>query len=260
MTDSTTAPADVVAEIDDVIAEAEAAETEAPVYDVTGLAQQMAEDYDVDLAEVEGTGKDGRIVVPDVDKYIKARAAEAEQAETEASADPGTEEAPAKKTPSKQKPAKKTGEPSFVPSLPNINQGLIEVHHTIRAVAEVGSGDWFSSIVSVEDADENLGRMMGEGWSLLKTQSLGYGPDGIEMLWVFGRFDEDAQTREWPWREIHHITRRVGDLGDDGRGISGMAANALINGYLQSGWDLAAVEALDKSAGGAVNMMWILVR
>jgi hypothetical protein len=255
MSDSPTAPADVVAELDEVIAQAEQAEGTEGI-DATGLAEQMAADFNVDLAEVTGSGKGGRITVPDVEKFIKAREAEAE-APAEA------EKAPAKpKAKAKAKPKAKAtaAQPLAVDGLPHITKGLVEVHHTIRALAEHGSGDWFNSIVSVEDADDNLSTMMSEGWSLLKTQSLGYGPDGIEMLWVFGRFAEEPEVREWPYREIHHITRRVGGLGDDGRGISGLAANALINGYLSEGWDLAHAEGLDKSQGGAVNMMWILVR
>lgn len=259
MSDLPTAPADVVAELDEVIAQAEQTEGGSG-FDATELAEQMAADNGVDLAEVKGTGKGGRITVPDVDRFIKAKAEEAEapQEEEKAPAEPK----PKAKAKAKAKPrAKASADQALaMDGLPNITKGLVEVHHTIRALAEMGSGDWFQSIVSVEEADDNLSTMMSEGWSLLKTQSLGYGPDGIEMLWVFGRFAEEQEVREWPYREIHHITRRVGGMGDDGRGISGIDANAMIRGYLDEGWDLAHVEGLDKSQGGAVNMMWILVR
>ena len=270
MVDRPTAPADVVAELDEVIEQAEQAEAAVVVpgtsgFDATGLAEQMAADNGVDLAEVEGTGKDGRITVPDVDRFIKQKAAEADQAEeeAEASAKSGTEtpDEESKPKPKAKAKAKAKGEAvTLLPPLPNIIRGLAEVHHTIRSVGEVGSGDWFNSIVSVQDADENLSAMMGDGWSLIKTQSMGYGPDGIEMLWVFGKFKEDAVVKDWPDREIHHVSRVVGGMGDDGRGVSGLAANALVNGYFETGWDLADVGALGEAVGGAVNMMWVFVR
>lgn len=265
MTNGNTAPADVVAELDEVIAEAEQAEASAlpepTTVDATGLAEQMASDNGVNLAEVEGTGKDGRVTVPDVDRFIKAQAAEAEQAKADVPAD-GETATPKKskaKTKAKAKPKAK-GFPSGIPPLPNIITGLVEVHHTTRAVGEISTGEWLASIVGKDDADENIGIMLADGWSLIKTQAMGYGPDGIEMLWVFGRFAESPEVREWPYREVYHLTRRLGDMGDDGRGVSGLAANALVNGYLAAGWDLALVEALDKSSGGSINMMWIFVR
>jgi hypothetical protein len=48
-------------------------------------------------------------------------------------------------------------------------------------------------------------------------------------------------------------------MGDDMRGITGLQANEYISSYLQAGWDLALVEALD-NVMGAVNMLWVLVR
>ena len=259
MSDQTTL-ADVVEEVDAVAKEAEAqmaTEAEQAAIDATDLARQMAQDYKVDLTEVKGTGKDGRVTVPDIDKFVKARDEEAEAEEVKTEEVP--EDAPVEKPVAeveKPKPLKKQSVKAG--ELPNIFVGLEEIYHVVRSVDEMGMG-WQSSKVSVADVDENLGKMLSEGWELIHSQPLGFSQDGIDILWVLGRFAE-GKVERYPYHEIHHVVRRLGGLGEDGRGISGTAANALISGYLQSGWDLALVEALDKAAGGAVNMMWILIR
>jgi hypothetical protein len=260
-----TAPAEIVRDAQAVIDEADAeiaAEGQgADPIDATDLAIRMAADKGVDLASVEGSGKEGRITVPDVDKFIKEREAEAES-DVEASADPGTEEVAVEPTtPKKVDKPVRTGEASGVPSLPNIHDGLLEVYHIVRSIGAYGVGTWYEPIVSSDQVDENIARMFGEGWSLIHSQSLGYNPDGIAMLWVLGKFAEESPEREIPYQEILHLTRPVGGMGDDERSITGPAANSLINDYLQKGWDLASVESLDNpTGGGPVNLMWILVR
>lgn len=254
MSEKTTTPADIVAEADAVIAQAEADMAATPTeteVDATDLARQMAKDYDILLTDIKGTGKNGRVTVPDVDKFRK------ELERVQAEGEPQTVEIEAIIEVEAEKPLiKKTliaGD-----RLPNVVVGLEEVYHIVRSLDEMGMG-WQSSKVSVADADERLSEMLSEGWELIHAQPLGYSQDGIDVLWVMGKFAE-GKIERFPYREVHHITRRLGGMGDDGRGISGTQANALISGYLQSGWDLALVEGLDKSAGGAVNIMWIFVR
>jgi len=258
--------AEIVDEIDDVMEQAEAdmaadAEAKADIaaeegkaeVDATDLARKMAKDYNILLSDVKGTGKDGRVTVPDVDKHRKALEAEAELVE-KAPADmvePEIVEA------EEEKPRPITKKIVAGALLPNVIVGLTEIYHIVRSVSKLGGMGWHSSRVSVADVDERLGEMLLEGWELVKSQPLGYGPEGIDMFWVLGKFAEDKVTR-YPYTDIMHMTRRVG--GGDTEAISGTQANALISGYLQTGWDLALVEALDKAAGGVVNVMWILLR
>lgn len=266
MSNASTSPADVVEELDQVIAEAEAAEGGQPQeIDATEKAREMGRDFEVDLAEVDGTGADGRVTVMDVDRFIKAREAEAEAGESpEASAESEAErladDEPKQPKPKARKKAPAPEGDARLPSLPNIASGLSDIRHVIRSLAEIGSGDWYQNPVSSALANEKLGELMADGWHLLQTHSLGYGPEGINMVWVFGRFDPDAPVRDYPYREIFHVTRPVGSLGDDGRGLSESMASAMVRGYLEEGWDLAAVEVLDRLPTNRVNIMWVFVR
>jgi len=262
MSDTPAILAEIVAEADDVMEQAEAdmaaeagaeatasAEADTKV-DATDLARKMAKDYNILLTDVKGTGKDGRVTVPDVDKFRKALEAEAELAEKDPAEVVEVEE-------EVEEPKPITKKIVAGALLPNVIVGLTDVYHIVRSVSKLGGMGWHSSRVSVADVDERLGEMLLEGWELVKSQPLGYGPEGIDMLWVLGKFGEGKVTR-YPYTEIMHMTRRVG--GGDVEAISGTQANALISGYLQTGWDLALVEALDKAAGGVINVMWILLR
>ncbi len=57
-------------------AEAVAEAPEAGELDITGAARELAEEHGIDLASVEGSGKDGRILKTDVQKAIKAQEGE----------------------------------------------------------------------------------------------------------------------------------------------------------------------------------------
>ncbi len=56
--------------------EAVAEAPEAGELDITGAARELAEEHGIDLASVEGSGKDGRILKTDVQKAIKAQEGE----------------------------------------------------------------------------------------------------------------------------------------------------------------------------------------
>lgn len=262
---TTTTPAALDAELDQIIAEAELAESaiiDQPNVDATDIALQYAADYGIDIGKVKGTGKDGRITVPDVEKHKKVLDVEAEKAEAEPDqpveeGKKGEDQPPATPKP-KRKTVKGTGT-KVLPSLPNVFVGMTEIYHVVRFINEYGMGGWKELVVSGPEADENLGYLLEEGFQLIHAQPLGYEEMGIGMLWVFGKFAEEKVER-FPYQEIRHITQRIGGMGEDGRGISGQAANVMISGYLQAGYDLAMVEALDKGVGGVVNIMWILVR
>ena len=64
---SAEAPAAEPDEVDEPVAEA----PERDDYDITSVARALAEENGIDLATIEGTGKDGRILKGDIDKAIK---------------------------------------------------------------------------------------------------------------------------------------------------------------------------------------------
>lgn len=45
-----------------------------PEVDATDAARELAEIYDMDLSEIEGTGSEGRVIKPDVVATLEARA------------------------------------------------------------------------------------------------------------------------------------------------------------------------------------------
>ena len=253
-------PATVAELLDDAIAEGEALETPtAPEgIEATPKALLYARDFGVEISDVTGTGAEGKVTVPDVQRYKKEldALAEAEATEPEVAPEEPKEEKPKKKPRKARKPL--TGEQFNL--LPSLRTGLGEVWHIVRSIHEVGSMGWDSPIVSAEDANTEIGKKLNEeGWVLVHIQSMGVDMDGIHMLWVLGKPLEGYEDKFWPYREIQHITRPVGSYGDDGRGLVGVKANELVNGYLNDGWDLAMVEALGMGTG-VVNMIWVLVR
>lgn len=262
MTEKPTTPAILDAELDQIIAEAEEAESaiiDQPDVDATDIAFQYASDYGIDIRDVKGTGKDGRITVPDVEKFKKALDAKEEEV-VDQPVEEGKEsdEQPEVKSEAKKKAVKGKGT-QILPTFPNILVGLTEIYHVVRFINEYGMGDWDQLIVSGPEADDNLGKMLVAGFQLIHAQPLGYDENGIGMLWVLGKFAKKKVER-FPYQEVRHITQRIGGMGEDGRGITGKSANVMISGYLQAGYDLALIEALDSGVGGVVNMMWILVR
>jgi len=261
MANGTTTPADVLREMDEVIEEAEAAEGgEAQEIDATEKAREMADDFDVDLAEVKGTGADGRVTVMDVDRFVKARDEEQQIEREDPQAEPKAEKQPKPKAKSKAKAATLSENGLGPSSVPTVYAGLVDVHHVIRSMAEFGSGEWSRNPVARLLANEKLGEMLAEGWQLLKISNLGFGPDGINMVWIFGKFAADIAPRDYPYREIDHVTRSVGPLGDDSMGLSEASASAMVRGKLADGWDLASVDVLDRAPANRLNFMWVFVR
>ena len=68
------APEAAVVEAEAVAEETPVVEaTSAPEFDITDSARELAEEAGIDLATIEGTGKEGRILKSDVQKAIKNR-------------------------------------------------------------------------------------------------------------------------------------------------------------------------------------------
>lgn len=59
-------------------------ETQATILEATEAAKKKAEELDVDLATVTGTGKDGNITVSDIERAAKEQEAAVEQAREQA--------------------------------------------------------------------------------------------------------------------------------------------------------------------------------
>ena len=71
-----TEPKTTEAKVEEPKAAKESAEPEVEEIDVTPAAAELAEEEGIDLATLEGTGKDGRILKSDVQNAIKAREGE----------------------------------------------------------------------------------------------------------------------------------------------------------------------------------------
>lgn len=253
-------PATLADELDQVIAEGDAEMVAPEGVVATPKALLYARDHDVVISDVTGTGAEGKITVPDVQRFKKQVDA---QAEADAKAEVLEPEVAVPEEPEKEKPKKKPRKSAKAVSekvalIPSLRTGLKEVYHIVRSIHEFGMG-WEQQTVSGKDADENIGARLEEGWVIVHIQALGVDMDGIRMLWVMGLPDEGYEEKFWPYREIQHVVRPLGNAGDDGRGITGLAANEYISGYLRDGWDLAMVEALGMGTG-VINMMWVLVR
>ncbi|MCK5548037.1 MAG: E3 binding domain-containing protein [Thermoplasmata archaeon] len=259
-------PATVGELLKDAIAEGEELEalTAPEGVEATPKALLYARDFGVDISTVTGTGTEGKVTVPDVQKVKKEMDALAEAEATTVAADEPADE-PKEEKPKKEKPKRKSQKAKRalvgerVNLLPSLRAGLDEIYHIVRSIHEVGSMGWDGPIVSAIDADNEIGKMLSDGWYLVQLQTLGVDMDGIHMLWVLGKPSEGYEDSFYPYREIHHITRPVGSSGDDGRGLVGVRANELITGYLRDGWDIAMAKGLGMGTG-VVNMMWILVR
>ncbi len=61
---------------------------------VSKAAAEMIEDFEIDLGMLEGTGKDGKITAPDVEKFLEAQAAEGLAGEDGSGEDESAQEAP----------------------------------------------------------------------------------------------------------------------------------------------------------------------
>lgn len=258
MSDQGSAPAveELLDELDAIEKDAEKGKT----YDITEKAQMMADDFKVDLDEVEGTGANGRITVPDVDKYIKDReAAKAEQDEAKATAKSESsatgEEKPVDGSAKKKVAKRKPKNASTAPLLPTLREGIVEIRHMKRTLSP-GGGSWDEEVVRNDYVDDKISEYLQEGWGLIHIQHLGVTAEGIEMLWVMGK---PAEGVDFPFNEIYHIVQNVGGVGPDNRGLTGFQADALINSYLAEGWELAYTKAIASSSAG-INMMWVLVR
>lgn len=247
-------PADTLAEVDAMVAEAEA-EAEAlgksnQQVEATDLALKMANDYLVDLTDVKGTGKDGRIVVSDVDQYIKDN-----DIEKPTEPEPEPESEPEEEEGAEPVPEPAVAEIGKADALEAKGPGpLAEVRHFVRTLNRYG-GDWESGgIVSAARADEKLSAMLMAGWVILYAKVLSQGAEGINIMWVMGRpNDPDAYKS---YNEIYHLTRKIG--GGDGA-MTGTYADALVSSYLQAGWDVYYMDALRADMTG-VDMIWIFVR
>jgi len=144
-----------------------------------------------------------------------------------------------------------------LPGLAALTRGLRlkRVYHIVRTVNEWGQG-WEQQVVSFNDANKRISELLAEGWLPVHLQALGVAPDGIQMLWVLGEFENMDGVPHFS--EVKHISRTLGSMAAS-RGITGLQADALISSYLMEGFNLGYVTALGMGPEG-VFMYWVLLR
>lgn len=197
----------------------------------TEAAMILARAANIDLADVHGTGQDGRIKKSDVQNLIDVRLkmSEAEKEVEEI----GTHAIP------------------YQPDTFGRYESLYHYSRTIHPLGGLGEG-----IKSPEDIKNKIeSDFFAKGWELAFVEPLGYGPDGLSVLWIFGKVREGLESKH---KEIWHIQRTLGSNVMEGQ-VTGFGVDAYLKSYLDEGWSLFSAKALMRG-GSEVPMMWVLVR
>jgi hypothetical protein len=126
------------------------------------------------------------------------------------------------------------------------------VKHIVRTLAAFGDG---VAVWSGAQADAEIGRWLQDGYDLLAVRSLGYGPEGVNVLWVLRRLDVDEEGHS----EAKHITRRLSPGGGPDS-LTGFQADALLDAYVAQGYTLRFPEPLGLDPSGGIPFLWVLVR
>lgn len=126
------------------------------------------------------------------------------------------------------------------------------VKHIVRTLASFGDG---VAVWSGAQADAEIGRWLQAGYDLLAVRSLGYGPEGVNVLWVLRRLDVGEEGHS----EAKHITRRL-SAGGGADSVTGFQADALLDAYIAQGFQLKFPEPLGLDPSGGIPFMWVLVR
>lgn len=95
-----------------------------------------------------------------------------------------------------------------------------------------------------------------KGFELIKVIPQGFGPEGVGVLWVLGKVREGLESKH---SEIWHIQRTLSERPMETGSITGFRADAYIKTYLDNGWQLFSVDAL-QSGQKEIPMLWVLVR
>lgn len=197
----------------------------------TDAAAKLARDEGIDLFDVIGNGEDGRILKSDVQAVVEVRA----------------------KLAAAEKEMVEIGEHA-IPFTPDSFGRYESVYHYARTIHPLGGlGEEIKSPEEVINKIEN--ELFANGWELAFVDPLGYGPDGLACLWIFGKLREGLEARH---KEIKHIQRTLGANVTEGQ-ITGFGADTYINSFLAEGWSIFNATALMRG-GADVPMLWVLVR
>jgi hypothetical protein len=126
------------------------------------------------------------------------------------------------------------------------------VKHLVRTLAAFGDG---IGVWSGAQADAEIGKYLEAGYDLLTVRSLGYGPEGVNVLWVLRRLGVDKEG----FSQAKHITRRLSGAGGPDS-LTGFQADALLDAYITQGYTLITAEPLGFDPQGGIPFLWVLVR
>ncbi|KKM86067.1 hypothetical protein LCGC14_1282740 [marine sediment metagenome] len=195
-------------------------------YDATGLGLAMANDHGINLADVTGTGKDGRITVPDVEKVIKARDAEIAEAEAQAEADESAEA-----------PEFAEAEARAVP---------VESSEVVEEAAEAEAQTKDSDKANGDDKPADPPRKPRQ-----KRRSK-VGKQSVPFATTL--------PLHTSYVEIRHIKRTLNEFGFGWEGqeiVTGEAADENLGKLLQKGFVPIHIESLGLIFQGGVQVLWI---
>ena len=199
--------------------------------EATEAAVKLARLEGIELGDVVGTGQDGKIIKRDVEAVIEVQT-------KMLNAEVDLEGALLDK----------------IQYIPDAFGRFESVYHYARTIHPMGGlGE---EIKSPQDIKEFIERdFFAKGWELAFVEPLGFGPDGLSVLWIFGKLREGLESRH---TEIWHIQRTLGANVMEGQ-ISGFGANTYLNSFLNEGWSIFCAKALARG-GSEVPMLWVLVR
>lgn len=131
----------------------------------------------------------------------------------------------------------------------------IEIKHIARTMHPMGGLD--STVITPTKANEYIEKHFANGYELVKVIPQGYGPDGVSILWVLGKLNDNQKPKH---QEIWHIQRTLTDRpGLTDAGVSGFQADTYISSFFKDGWNLFTAEPLQRG-GTEIPMLWVLVR
>ena len=202
-----------------------------PTYQATESAAALAREARIDLTEITGSGQNGRIIMRDVQAIVDERTKL-----LEAATDP---------------------EGTLLQEIQYLGDSFgrfDSIYHYARTIHPMGGlGEEIKSPQEIKDFIEQ--DFFAKGWELAFVEPLGFGPDGLSVIWILGKVREGLKPRH---TEIWHIQRTLGSNVMEGQ-ITGFGANTYLNSFLSEGWSVFCAKPMSRG-GSEVPMIWVLVR
>jgi pyruvate/2-oxoglutarate dehydrogenase complex dihydrolipoamide acyltransferase (E2) component len=167
---------------------------------ISPLVRRLADENDVDLDEIEGTGTGGRIRKQDVLKFVEQRKAKP-QARPAASAEEAPERAPEKapeRAPAEERPAAASAEREELVPWSNIRRRTAE--HMVAAHLETArawnavEADWTNVVALRARAKDNFKKREGFSLTYMPFLAKAVCETLLEMPEVNSSFDEENQA------------------------------------------------------------------